>query len=189
MKSSDPPENDYLCCNWVSFYTEAIYMTTKKLKVLEYAMQMEKQGMDFYTNNMTQVSDPNAKKIFESLAKVEKEHYNLLRQLHSKLSEKKSTVELDLEEGIKIFEKELKDSNIKLEDMNGGDLAIMRMAYLIENDFADFYKKAAENATNTEVKELLLNLAEWENTHRKIFYKEFKDLMEENWFKQTFYPF
>lgn len=46
------------------------------------------------------------------------------------------------------------------------------MAYLIENDFANFYEKALEKSKNEQEKTLLETLAKWEHTHRELFYKE-----------------
>ncbi len=62
-------------------------------------------------------------------------------------------------------------------DHSLNNMAIMRMAYLIENDFAEFYKKASEKADSSEVKMLLSTLAEWENKHRELFYTAHQELI------------
>jgi rubrerythrin len=48
------------------------------------------------------------------------------------------------------------------------DLPVLRMAYLIERDFAEFYESAAEKAEG-EAKEALEMLARWERGHETFF--------------------
>jgi rubrerythrin len=164
---------------------------SKKLRVLEYAMAMEKQGAKFYSDNKEKFENQDAKDLFERLARVEMEHYNILKEHYDALMEDDDWESLDIEisGGEEIYEKELKASNVKVDSLNASDVAIMRMAYLIENDFAEFYKKALESAEHESEKTLLRMLVEWEEGHRQLFYREFQDLMENNWFKQGFYPF
>jgi len=50
------------------------------------------------------------------------------------------------------------------------DLPVLRMAYLIEKDFVEFYEKAASEAEG-EAKEVLLTLASWERSHEVLFKK------------------
>ncbi|MGM0380216.1 MAG: ferritin family protein [Bacillota bacterium] len=159
------------------------------LKVLEYALSMEKNGHNFYKENSKKAKDKNAKKVLASLAEIEKEHAEMIKEFMKKLKKDKDMPEINLSDGNQIFENELQEANFNVEKMDGSDLAIMRMAYLIENDFSKFYEKAAKKAKDKKVKNLLEKLADWENNHRDIFYNEFKDLMEDNWFEQNFYPF
>ena len=48
------------------------------------------------------------------------------------------------------------------------DLPVLRMAYLIERDFADFYEMAAARAAG-EAQEALNLLARWERSHEALF--------------------
>jgi hypothetical protein len=48
------------------------------------------------------------------------------------------------------------------------DLPVLRMAYLIERDFAEFYEMAAGKAEG-EAKAILRMLAEWERGHERLF--------------------
>jgi rubrerythrin len=48
------------------------------------------------------------------------------------------------------------------------DLSVLRMAYLIERDFVEFYESAAEHAEG-EAKEALEMLARWERGHERFF--------------------
>ncbi|MGD9145644.1 MAG: ferritin family protein, partial [Anaerolineae bacterium] len=48
------------------------------------------------------------------------------------------------------------------------DLPVLRMAYLIERDFAEFYEMAAAKSEG-EAKVVLRMLAEWERGHERLF--------------------
>jgi rubrerythrin len=48
------------------------------------------------------------------------------------------------------------------------DLPVLRVAYLIERDFAEFYESAADEAKG-EAREALLMLARWERGHEAFF--------------------
>jgi rubrerythrin len=48
------------------------------------------------------------------------------------------------------------------------DLPVLRTAYLIERDFADFYEMAAGKSEG-EAKEVLQMLAQWERGHERLF--------------------
>jgi rubrerythrin len=53
------------------------------------------------------------------------------------------------------------------------DLPVLRMAYLIERDFAEFYTQMADKVDGP-AKEVLLKLAHWERGHERLF-KQFHD--------------
>ena len=48
------------------------------------------------------------------------------------------------------------------------DLPVLRMAFLIEKDFAEFYESSAQKADG-EGKKVLQMLAKWERGHEKLF--------------------
>jgi rubrerythrin len=48
------------------------------------------------------------------------------------------------------------------------DLPVLRMAFLIERDFAEFYEMAAKQAEGN-AKEVLTMLATWERGHERLF--------------------
>jgi len=58
------------------------------------------------------------------------------------------------------------------------DLPVLRMAYLIERDFAEFYEMAASEAEG-EAKEALEMLARWERSHESLFRRIHDEAFEE----------
>ena len=163
----------------------------KTLDIIKFAMEMEKKGQEFYLNNRDKVKNPRVRKIFENLADVEDSHYKILKQHYDTLSNTEDWEMLDMDLCKPCAEKLLTDSEIEGVnlDYDISDITILRMAYLIENDFAQFYHNAAKSIENTRAKKLLSNLESWEIQHREAFYDEYKKAMEQNWFDQSFAPF
>ena len=60
------------------------------------------------------------------------------------------------------------------------DLAVLRMAYLIERDFAEFYEMAADRTEDETAKRSLTMLGKWERQHEKLF-KRMHDLALEQY--------
>lgn len=164
------------------------------LKILEYAMTMEKQGQQFYLKYQDAVEGERFQGIFASLAQVEEEHYALLKKQYDLMKQEGNlgTFESALSRGDEIFEQVLRQEQAMKDpeaDQSLNNLAILRMAYLIEKDFADFYSKAAEQTDSPEAKKLLTSLAAWEEKHRQMFYDDYQELLEANWGEQGFAPF
>ncbi len=61
------------------------------------------------------------------------------------------------------------------------DVTILRMAYLIERDLAEFYEMASSKVEG-EAREALDALAKWERGHEKLF-KELHDRVYEQYMK------
>ena len=49
-------------------------------KVLQFSMRMERQGEDFYRYYAGKINDARTGKLFEQLADMEREHYNILKE-------------------------------------------------------------------------------------------------------------
>lgn len=166
----------------------------KELEILQYAMDMEIQGQNFYISFADKVENPVARKLFESLAKEEKRHYDILKKEYDNMEVNKEWSEMESladYKGESIYEVRKQAEEISGEELKTptSDISILRMAYLIENDFAEFYKKAIENTEDPRGKKMLETLYEWENEHRRVFYEQYKKAMKDNWFDQSFYPF
>ncbi len=147
-------------------------------KVYEYALQREYEGRDFFRQNAGRFGHAAAVGAFESLAEEEQKHIEFIQGLIAALDEKGTT---GLETG-KALEKEgffsqrarteMLDQTV-IEAMVP-DLAVLRMAYLIERDFAEFYEMAADRVEDKSAKEALGMLARWERVHEQLF-KEMHD--------------
>src|SRR3712207_1314183 len=165
---------------------------TKYEEILKYAMNMEKTAEEFYKTYMTKVKSDENKEIFTQLAEMEDEHYEILEKELKKIQAGENFDSFDgveLKGGEDIFktnERDIKGMNF---ESAVADLPILRMAYAMENDFAVFYEKAAQNVEDPNAKKLLEILAQWEIKHRDSFDKEIQLATENSWFTNSFAPF
>ena len=152
-------------------------------QVLRYAMEMELNGHNFFKDNAKKFTDPTSQALFIKLSKIEMEHYEYLeRQLNSYME----TQSFDISEEVMnreedIFESRAESEHIEstLQESDIPDLTILRMAYLIEKDYKEFYIKAAESAEDENIKAIFNKLASWEEGHESIFKAEYDRRMKE----------
>lgn len=162
------------------------------LNILAYAIKREEQGEQFYLENIKKVNSKATRAILESLAEMEKEHAELLKGRYEALSKSGQWLPVDEEiKGASIFQVRYEAEKTTKADLQSdlSDITILRMAYLIENDLAEFYKKAAAGIESPEGKKLFLALSEWEVEHKNALYKVYMDHFHDNWFDAAFAPF
>jgi rubrerythrin len=153
-------------------------------KVLEYALQREHEGKAFFENNAERLSNAAATGAFKAIAKEEQRHIEFIQaQIHAldakesgKATAQQSAPELDETEFFadrankEMIEKTVNEAMV-------ADLPVLRMAYLIERDFAEFYNLAASK-TEGDAKIILEFLARWESGHERLFKKMHDEAFE-----------
>ncbi|MEJ2210106.1 MAG: ferritin family protein [Anaerolineae bacterium] len=142
-------------------------------KIYEYALQRERDGRDFFRNNAGRFGHAAVTGVFERLAEEEEKHIRFIQALIQRL-EAGDAVDVaagEEMEGVGFFsaraESEMLDQTI-IESMVP-DLSVLRTAYLIERDFAEFYEMAAGRVEDETAKKSLEMLAHWERQHEKLF--------------------
>ena len=141
-------------------------------KILEYALQREYEGKRFFEENSLRLNNAVAASAFRELAAEEQRHIVYIQGQISaletnQLSSAALAKELDAEGFFTArAHTELLDQTV-LEAMVP-DLPVLRTAYLIERDFADYYENASKQADG-EAKKLLEKLAKWERKHEALF--------------------
>ena len=152
-------------------------------QVFRYAMQMELDGHNFFKEKAELFNNPTTQKLFLTLSKTEMEHYKYLKNQLDKYiatdSFDMSPEVLDRDENI--FEEREKSEHIEetLKESDIPDITILRMAYLIERDFKEFYQNATENVDNEDIKAIFSRLSKWEEGHEKLFKGEYDRRMKE----------
>lgn len=143
------------------------------LKIYQYALKREEEGRDFFRNNARRFSHAAAIGVFEQLAQEEEKHIQFIQTLIEALGAADTT---GLETGLELERTgffsdraagEMLDQTV-IEAMVP-DLAVLRMAYLIERDFAEFYEMAAGRVEEAVARRSLQMLAGWERQHEKLF--------------------
>lgn len=158
----------------------------KVRNILKFAMRMEKDAEDFYTYYMDKVQSESTRELFRELADIEKEHYSILKSKFDELgfAEPPLTISWVVDNNFAAKDPHILANNSDVAAENEGevsDLNVLRMAYLIENDFAEFYTNAVKTVEDPEAKKFLSIMAEWETKHREMFYTRYQELLKKHW--------
>ncbi len=140
-------------------------------KIYEYALQREIEGKRFFEENAGRLHHAAAQGAFKALAQEEQKHiFFIEKQLKSLEGAKvEAVVDQDLQPS-PFFTQRAESEKVEqsVAEAMVADLPVLRMAYLIERDFAEFYEMMATKVEGS-AKEALLSLAEWERTHEALF--------------------
>jgi len=154
-------------------------------KIFEVALNFEKSGQEFYRENVEKVNQKAAKEIFRYLMDMEASHVKYIESLINKLNGESPFFQPSDDSDI-IYEQRLRSQGLSESAYNSdlADLSILRMAYLIEKDFVEYYDSASQKADDESVRTLFVTLRDWEKRHadmtkslmEKIFEKHSLDL-------------
>ena len=161
------------------------------LIAIQMAIQTEIDGYNFYHRFSEQTQDPNARSMFERLAREEVIHLELLRNNKAMLEGsgewvKYQEVRPGVVEGAPIFSRERVEENIVAYT---SDLSALRVAYLIEKDAVDFYTRAAQQTDDPNGKRIFLDLARMEQGHLELLQGEYEFLRGQFQVAMGFAPF
>jgi rubrerythrin len=137
-------------------------------KVLEYALQREHEGKRFFDENAARLQNAAAAGAFKAIAAEEQKHIEFIQsQLDLLLVGHMTAPELP---SAGFFADRAENEHIAdtVAESMVADLPVLRMAYLIERDFSEFYAQAATKAEG-DAKKTLTMLAHWESGHERLF--------------------
>ncbi|MFI5221701.1 MAG: ferritin family protein [Bacteroidia bacterium] len=129
-------------------------------KLIDFAIEQEHAAFNFYIAAFEKVANPGVKKTFWELAQEEQGHANLLE-----MYKKNKVIGA-------IFKKEVIDYKITETQDQPALSILMKPAEAIaiamkrELEAANLYRVLADNASNNEEKDALLNLANMEMGHK-----------------------
>jgi rubrerythrin len=131
------------------------------MDIFEYAMQMEKDGEDYYRQLAQQTNNKGLQTILTMLADEEVKHYNTIQKMRTEAPQLAETTILTDAENVFT---QMKDSGEELSfDIRQTDL--YKKAQDIEKKSQDFYLENADKAGGESQKEIFLQLAEEEKKH------------------------
>jgi rubrerythrin len=146
-------------------------------KIYEYALSRENEGMRYFEQNADRLSHAAAVQAFKQLAGEEQKHIDFIKSQLNAIDQGQIG---DLEIGMQLEQTGFFSSRALSEGLDQSvaeamvpDLPVLRIAYLIERDFAEFYELAAEKV-DVQDKKVLSMLAHWERGHERLF-KQFHD--------------
>jgi rubrerythrin len=140
-------------------------------KIFEYALQREIEGKRFFENNASRLSHAAAVSAFTTLVGEEQKHIEFIQtQLDALVHQAPLDPEASFTPGSSGFFSQRAASEFidqTVAEAMVPDLPILRMAYLIERDFSEFYENAAQKVSG-EAGEILMILAHWERGHERL---------------------
>lgn len=141
-------------------------------KIYIYALQREFEGKRFFEQNADRLSHATAVQAFRTLVGEEQKHIEFIQsQLEALERGEIPTLELGQPSPESVFFAERATSEMldqTVAEAMVPDLPVLRMAFLIERDFAEFYEMAAQQAEG-EARQVLSMLAHWERGHERLF--------------------
>jgi rubrerythrin len=151
-------------------------------KIYEYALKREYEGKHFFEENAKRLSQAAAVNAFQQLAGEEQKHINFIQNQIDSLNKGLTG---DTVYGVEMeragffsqrAQSEIIDQTVA--EAMVPDLPVLRMAYLIERDFAEYYEAMAVQVEG-EAKQVLTMLSQWERRHERLFKLFFDRAFEE----------
>jgi predicted RND superfamily exporter protein len=131
------------------------------MDIFEFAMQMEKDGEDYYRHLVKQTENKGLKRIFIMLADDEVKHYETIKKMRT---EAPRLAETQILSGAKNIFTQLKASGEKF-NFDGKQAKLYKKAQEIEKKSQDFYLTKAKEVEKAYQREIFLKLAEEEKKH------------------------
>ena len=131
------------------------------MDIFEFAIQMERDGQDFYHELASKTAHPGIKKILTMLAEDERKHQEAIEKARTTSCIMPETGVLD---NAKNVFRQMQDFGGQL-DLSGDEEALYRQAMELENKSIAFYRDKADQVGTPEQKALFLKLVEEEKKH------------------------
>jgi len=131
------------------------------VNIFIYAMQMEKDGEEYYYQLAEQTNDKGLRAVFSMLAQEEAKHYEMISKARTARPQMAETSILT--DAKNIFA-QIKESGESF-DPESGQTDAYKKAQEIEKRSMDFYQEKAGEVEQDYQKELFLKLAEEEKKH------------------------
>ena len=144
---------------------------------LRIAVATERSGLEFYSRAASLANDPRGREVFQRLAEDEKHHLGTLEQRYAELLATDPTLE---SRPTFLFFKGAAQGIFAegAEKLRSGvdDLQALLIGIRCERDSHKFFKKYGDRFEDSEGKQIFLEFAEEERTHRDLLIKEYRDL-------------
>lgn len=138
--------------------------------IYDYTLRREYEGYEFLLQNAARMQNASAANLLRALAAEEEAHIKHVKALMAALEDAtQEAPALDLEAEGAFAQRtgaELLDAGVLASMMP--DVAVLRLAYLIERDMADYYEAMARRLDG-QARETFARLAEWERQHAELF--------------------
>lgn len=136
---------------------------------LDLAIDLEKEGHEYYTQHAKKAENPLSKKVLETLAAMELDHIEVVK----KIAEGKSVTadelkKIDVEQKVKGVFDEFSESERK--GWKEQDSSAYEHALKLETKLAELYKQLAKETSDSEEKDFFHALMREEDKHYELIY-------------------
>ncbi len=131
------------------------------VNIFIYAMQMEKDGEDYYYQLAQETNDKSLRAVFSMLAQEEAKHYEIISKARTA---RPQMAETSILTDVKNIFAQMVDSGESF-DPDSGQVGAYKKAQEIEKKSMDFYREKAKVVEQEYQKEIFLKLAEEEKKH------------------------
>ncbi len=155
------------------------------MNVFEFAMQMEKDGEAYYRDMANKTNNEGLKTILNMIADEEVKHYNIFKEMKEGTRGAESLPHSDIMKNTKNIFQKMSEAGEKFDDD-----AVTKEHYAkakeMEDEAVKFYTQKAEETTAVHEKDLLLQIADEEKRHSRLF-QEFMDFVTtpERWLEDA----
>ncbi|MRR19804.1 hypothetical protein EG827_06385 [bacterium] len=166
--------------------------TKSTTDILKEAILLEQRGRAFYTNIATQTKSEAVKGIFTMIAAEEEDHIRFLSDQYRYFQKHNFFMDVTLQTGTasdEVARKVLSDEMMTQISAAGFEAAAISAAMDFEAKAVALYSSRAESATDHNEKATYKMLAEWERGHHKWLMRIDKELREQVWYDNNFWPF
>ncbi len=132
------------------------------MNIYDYAMQMEKDGEDYYRDLARKINNAGIKKILVMLADAEVKHYVILQKM--KNDEKVQALDSGILLNAKNIFVKMKEEDDTI-GINISQIELYKKAQEIEEKSRKFYLEKAGEAVNPAQKEIFSKIADEEKKH------------------------
>lgn len=135
------------------------------MNIYDYAMQMEKDGENYYRDSARKISNAGIRQILSILADAEVKHYDILQKM--KKNENVQMPDTGILSNVKNIFVKMKEED----DVIGIDITqieLYKKAQEIEEKSRKFYLEKAGEVNNPSQKEIFLKIADEEKKHYLI---------------------
>ncbi len=161
------------------------------IEILKKALLLEKRGEAFYKKVAEQVNNKELKEFFMFMAKEEELHVKILANQFKSYNKNKilDLGSIDLAENGGFDSVVLSEETKSAISAAGFESAAISAAISMEKSAVELYSSRTVEAEDEDEKKLYKWLADWEQTHLDELMALDKELCEQVWFDNQFWPF
>jgi rubrerythrin len=162
--------------------------TLRAIDIIKGALLLEHKGKALYESVVKTTKIEEIKDLFDFLVKEEEKHIQTLEKQFSVISGKAQPIENfpigELESTQKIITEKISKDVFGA----GYEAAVISAALELEKNAVYYYSKHQESAETEDEKKLYKWLADWEKNHMQMLANLDKEIKEQIWFDNNFWP-